>query len=120
MSSPRSDLASAIRSLQHKVMSSDDDPVCLEVRRNCLLIDSIFCTFLGSNFGPLSMIMNMLQVNFVGESAIDHGGPRREYSSEEFFQGRLGCKFFVVALQVKFLRVCALLKGTVVEDGQLW
>ena len=70
----------------------------------------------------------MLQVNFVGESAIDHGGPLREFfrllaleSSEEFFQGRLGCKFFVnnvVALQVKFLRVCALLKGTVVEDGQ--
>ena len=67
----------------------------------------------------------MLQVNFVGESAIDHGGPLREFfrllaleSSEEFFQGRLGCKFVVVALQVKFLRVCALLKGTVVEDGQ--
>ena len=38
--SPCSDLASAIRSLQHKVMSSDDDPVCLEVRRDCLLIDS--------------------------------------------------------------------------------
>ena len=42
-------------------------------------------------------------------------------ASEEFFQGRLGCKFVVnnvVALQVKFLRVCAILKGTVVEDGQ--
>ena len=39
--SPCSDLASAIRSLQHKVMSSDDDPVCLEVRRDCLLIDSL-------------------------------------------------------------------------------
>ena len=75
MSSPRSDLASAIRSLQHKVMSSDDDPVCLEVRRNCLL--PIFCTFLGFMMPPTYM----LQVNFVGESAIDHGGPRREYFS---------------------------------------
>ena len=52
----------------------------------------------------------MLKVNFIGESAIDCGGPRREFfrllalkSSEGFFQGRSGCKVFVnnvVALQV--------------------
>ena len=56
------------------------------------------------------MPLSVFQVNFVGEGAIDHGGPRREFfrllalkSSEEFFQGRAGCKFFVnnvVALQV--------------------
>ena len=36
-----SDLASAIRSLQHKVMGPDDSVMCLEVRRDCLLVDSL-------------------------------------------------------------------------------
>lgn len=46
----------------------------------------------------------------MGEGAIDHGGPHREFfrllameASEHYFQGPPGCKFFtnnVVALQV--------------------
>ena len=48
----------------------------------------------------------------MGEGAIDHGGPRREFfrllakeASEHYFQGAPGCKFFtnnVIALQVSY------------------
>ena len=56
-----------------------------------------------------------MQVTFVGEGAIDHGGPRREFfrllakeASEHYFHGAPGCKFFtnnVIALQVSYQNI---------------
>lgn len=57
-------------------------------------------------------VLDMLQVSFVGEPAIDHGGPRREFfhlfssqCSETFFRGT--AKYFDVnaaAVQVNAKR----------------
>lgn len=48
------------------------------------------------------LIFLFAQINFVGEGAIDHGGPRREFFrlfaqkvEEDFFQGSDGNKYFV-------------------------
>ena len=38
---PCSDLSDAIRTLKKELMNPDDSSMCLEVRRDCLLVDCV-------------------------------------------------------------------------------
>lgn len=61
---------------QRKVITSDDpEDVCrIYVRRTHVFEDAYRCFRKQSNDGS-----KMLKVNFVGDSAVDDGGPRREF-----------------------------------------
>ena len=61
--------------------------------------------------------MLVLQVTFIGEGALDHGGPKREFFrlfaqgvSERYFQGvSSGIRFFVNDIMAVQVRLCKLL-----------
>jgi len=66
-----------IQQHQEKVitpMLTDEDVQRIHVRRKCLLADS-----LRAFSKPTFNESKMLKVTFMGESAVDDGGPRREY-----------------------------------------
>lgn len=68
-------LKHVIQQHQTKVISSKDDDVQrIHIRRSSLFTDALR-QFSRANFD----VSKMLQVRFVGEEAVDEGGPRREF-----------------------------------------
>ena len=121
-----SSLADAIKGLETSVMVSGD-PLILEVRRSHVVKDAMKearkSKFKPTKFTKVSskvsycVISNVillphmhLKVRFIGEGAVDYGGPRREFfrllalkAGDEFFEGPPTKKFF--ALNVPAIQV---------------
>ena len=58
----------------HAISARDEDFQCLHVRQACLFNDA----FRGFS-KPMFNVSKPLKVSFIGEHAVDSGGPRREF-----------------------------------------
>lgn len=120
-------LPDAIQKLQRSI--NMDSPLVLEVRRSHIVKDALRearkLKFTTTKLAKVSVCIVMIckddmiaenlfsQIRFVGEGAVDHGGPRREFfrllainAKEIMFMGPPTTKFFatnVAAIQVNLL-----------------
>ena len=115
----------------HLLSPITDESFSIEVRRTHIIIDALKEARKGK-FDPAKVLKviianqkkhcyddNNYQVRFVGESAVDSGGPKREFfrllaedSKGYFFFGSASKKFFfadVSAVQVRHVVLCILI-----------